>query len=200
MKGTDFGHNSIWNTTHEIVKQHTLIIAPSGSGKTSLMGFMYGLRHDFSGIIELNANDISRQKLRWWSALRQQNISAIFQDLRLIAHLTLGENLVLKNDLTKFKTIEQIRSMTKALGIDAYWDQKCGTLSFGQQQRASIVRALLQPMDFLIADEPFSHLDDENIAKAKTLILEECAKQHAALILFSLGPAYGIDFNQKLSL
>lgn len=200
MRNENFSANSVWNNQIHISKKNTLIIAPSGTGKTSMLGFIYGLRNDYSGTIQLGSQNIAKQKLYWWSKLRQHNLSVIFQDLRLIPHLTIGENLLLKNKLTSFKSVDEIKLMCQVVGIEDKWNQSCGTLSFGQQQRVCIVRALLQPIDFLIADEPFSHIDDDNIIKAKNLIVHECNKQGAALLLFSLGLDYGITFSNKLIL
>jgi ABC-type phosphate/phosphonate transport system ATPase subunit len=84
--------------------------------------------------------------------------------------------------------------MLALLGIDDKWNQTCGTLSYGQQQRVCIIRSLLQPFSFLLADEPFSHMDDANIVLARELLLRECAVQNAALLFFSLGDPYGISF------
>jgi putative ABC transport system ATP-binding protein len=200
MRDMRFSASSIWSSATDLPKENTLIIAPSGTGKTSLLGFIYGLRNDFSGEIHLGSTNISNQKLSWWTNKRQQNLSVIFQDLRLIPHLTVGENLILKNNLTNFKSIEEIKKMASFLGIEEKWNQTCGTLSFGQQQRVCIIRSLLQPMDFLLADEPFSHIDDENITKARTLILDECKMQGSAIILFSLGHHYEFNFAKTLSL
>ncbi|HLP10349.1 MAG TPA: ATP-binding cassette domain-containing protein [Flavobacteriales bacterium] len=200
MATVPFGPDSLWKNKLEFTKQHTIVIAPSGSGKTSLLAFMYGMRHDFTGTITYDGKDISKQNLKWWSVMRQKSLGVIFQDLRLVPHLTVGENLILKNNLTKHKRIDEIKSMLAHLGVAEKWEQTCGTLSYGQQQRVCIVRSLLQPLDFLLADEPFSHIDDANIEKAKQLMLDECGKQNAALIMYSLGYDYGINFNHRYNL
>ena len=191
---------SIWLNKVSLSPKNTLIIAPSGSGKTSLFAFLYGLRQNYKGSITYNGEDISRFGLKKWSLLRKKELSAIFQDLRLIPHSTVKENLMLKNQLTGFKSEAEIRQMLEQLGIEDKWNQSCGTLSFGQQQRVSIVRGLLQPYKFLLADEPFSHIDEQNIEKAKRLIESECIKQRAALIMFSLGSHYGMNFENQMSL
>lgn len=200
MAEVAFTPTSIWKNKAVISPKHTLIIAPSGSGKTSLFAFLYGLRNNYTGTIAYDGKDLSTFGLRQWSNLRKQEISVIFQDLRLIPHLSVKDNLLLKNRLTNFKSEEEIKHLLNQLGVADKWEQSCGTLSFGQQQRVSIVRALLQPFKFLLADEPFSHIDDLNIEKARTLITEECQKQNAALVMFSLGSSYGMSFEQKMIL
>ena len=66
----------------------------------------------------------------------------------------------LKNQLTHFKSETQIRHWFEQLGIADKIDARVGQMSFGQQQRVAALRALVQPFDFLLADEPISHLDD----------------------------------------
>ena len=60
------------------------------------------------------------------------------------------------------------------------------TCSYGEQQRVAIIRALQQPFDFLLMDEPFSNLDDANRKKAMELIEEEVSKRNASIILADL--------------
>lgn len=200
MSDVVFDPSSVWKNNVHITQQNTLIIAPSGSGKTSLLAFLYGLRDNYSGNILYNGQDLSGFNLRKWAELRKKEIGVIFQDLRLIPHLDVKDNLLLKNRLTHFKSEAEIKIMLEKLGVDNKWNQSCGTLSFGQQQRVSIVRSLLQPFTFLLADEPFSHIDNNNIEKAKNLITEECHHQKAAFIMFSLGSDYQVHFDQTLHL
>ncbi|MEA3462965.1 MAG: ATP-binding cassette domain-containing protein, partial [Bacteroidota bacterium] len=81
---------------------------------------------------------------------------------------------------------ERIMEMAMMLGIDPFLNRKAGILSFGQQQRVAIIRALCQPFDFLLADECFSHMDRDNSLTAYQLIRAECEARSAGLILTSL--------------
>lgn len=200
MSDVAFSAASLWKNKTTISKANTIIISPSGSGKTSLFSFLNGLRSNYSGEILWKGKNIKSFSLKEWSLFRQTNASTILQDLRLLPQLTVEENLLLKNQLTNFKTVDEIKALVAAVGLQDKWHQSCGTLSYGQQQRIAIVRSLLQPFELLIADEPFSHLDDNNIAIAKELMLSECKKQGSALILFSLGQTYGIPFTNQLEL
>ena len=76
--------------------------------------------------------------------------------------------------------------MASRLGILDKLEKQCSTCSYGEQQRIAIIRSLLQPFDFLLLDEPFSHLDDENTRKAMALIEEETEARNAAIILNDL--------------
>ena len=90
--------------------------------------------------------------------------------------------------------------MARRLGIDPFLHRKAGILSFGQQQRVAIIRALCQPFDFLLADESFSHMDRENSLVAYELIREECESRGAGMILTSLNKTNLPDANQNLRL
>jgi ABC-type lipoprotein export system ATPase subunit len=111
-----------------------------------------------------------------------------------------AENLQLKNDLTVvFKEVE-LREMLRHLEIENKWDQKCKYLSMGQQQRVAIIRALCQPFDLLIMDEPFSHLDIVNTAKCLELIDQRCNTLNAGFVLTTLGDDHGFSYSKTLYL
>ncbi len=110
------------------------------------------------------------------------------------------DNILLKNSLTEHKSIKEIESMCQRLGINDLLQKPCGRMSYGQQQRVAIVRALCQPFEFLIMDEPFSHLDSKNIRSCCALIQEECASQGAGFALLSLEERYSLDYDHTLVL
>jgi putative ABC transport system ATP-binding protein len=163
-----------------------LFEAPSGRGKTSLLSVIYGIRSDYRGSVLMDQRDISSFTLKEWSHIRKENLSFIFQGLELFDGLTALENIRLKNEITGYHSDEKITEMAHALGIESFLHRKAGILSFGQQQRVAIIRALCQPFDFLLADECFSHIDRENSLKAHRLIREECEARQAGLLLTSL--------------
>lgn len=190
--------SQIWATacTFEVGKKY-LVTAPSGKGKSTLVHLLYGLRKDFTGDIAINENDTRSINPEAWSGLRQKEISIVFQDLRLFPQLTAMENILLKSDLTNAYTANEIEAIAERLNIENYLGKPVNTLSYGQRQRVAIIRALCQPFDFLLLDEPFSHLDDANIKSAVALILEACEVNEAGLILVSLQEDYGIDYDTK---
>ena len=133
--------------------------------------------------------------------MRQQHISIIFQDLRLFPHLTARENIELKRVLQKpFYEKNKIEEMAEQLGIDSILHQKASMCSYGEQQRIAIVRALMQPFDWIIMDEPFSHLDRDNIDKASALIESECRKRNAGFILTDLEDDEHFKYTRILNL
>lgn len=180
--------------------QNHLVRAPSGKGKSTFLHLLFGLRQDFTGELSWLGAPTRKFTPDQWADLRRESVSIVFQDLRLFPHLTAWENLCLKNDLTQFFPPEKLRAYAERLGMAPYLEQRADTLSYGQRQRIAIVRALAQPFRYLLLDEPFSHLDEDNARTAKSLIDEALDEQGACLILASLGDDYGWNFQNKLIL
>ncbi len=179
--------SEIWGKNISFSKEeHVHIVAPSGSGKTSLIHFIYGIRKDYDGTISYQENNIGNFSLENFSAFRQKNISIVFQDLRLFSEQTVRENIEIKRQLNPYHPPEKINEMAKRLGIESKLNKTAKTCSYGEQQRIAIIRSLMQPFDFLLLDEPFSNLDENNRVKAFDLINEECKQRNAAMIFADL--------------
>ncbi|MGN6299242.1 MAG: ATP-binding cassette domain-containing protein [Ginsengibacter sp.] len=192
IRKENWENSQVWKKNITIHKgEHLHIVAPSGSGKTSLVHFIYGLRKDYSGSIFYDDENIEKLSVESFSMFRQNKISIIFQDLRLFGKHTVMENIEIKRILNPFHTEAQISVMAQRLGIESKLHQQVKTCSYGEQQRIAIIRALMQPFDFLLLDEPYSHLDEGNRKKAMDLIYEECEKRNAAMIFADLKP---LDF------
>lgn len=164
--------------------EYIKIVAPSGSGKSSLTHFLYGLRNEYSGKLLYNGQDLKGYSVEDFARFRKDHVSIVFQDLRLFPEQNVRDNLELKRQLNPYHGPEKITEMAERLGIGSRLSVKSRICSYGEQQRVAIIRALLQPFDFLVLDEPFSHLDDNNSKKAMELMLEE-AKARGAGILFA---------------
>lgn len=196
-----FSDSGIWKTEVSFQKgEHTLVKAPSGRGKSTFIHMLIGIRQDYTGQIEYDGQATQSFDYEKWAQIRSKHCSVVYQDLRLLLNLTVSDNLNLKNALSKIKTEDEILKMVERLDMGSFWDTKMETMSYGQRQRIAIVRALCQPFDFLVLDEPFSHLDPDNQNRSIELILEACKKQGAGLILCSHESDYGISFDQELSL
>lgn len=181
--------SDIWNSNvvfepGEWVK----IKAPSGTGKTTLVHILYKLRHDYTGLVKWNNKDLTACPASELAVMRQSSISIIFQDMRLFPNLTARENIELNRILpaSPYYPAEKIGEMADRLQVSHILDQRAGLCSYGEQQRIAIIRALIQPFQWLIMDEPFSHLDENNTRKAAALIAEECKTRNAGFLLTDL--------------
>jgi putative ABC transport system ATP-binding protein len=179
--------SEVWGKDIVIEKGEMVkIIAPSGSGKTSLISFLYGMRNDYNGNILYDQQNIRNGSPEDLSRQRKDKVSIVFQDLRLFPSQTVQQNLEIKRQLNPFHPAEKIREMTEKLGIGSKLNSLCGTCSYGEQQRVAIIRALMQPFDMLLLDEPFSHLDNKNAERAMLLMLEEARLRNASILFADL--------------
>lgn len=194
--------SDVWNNEMSFPEKEWIKIkAPSGTGKTTLIHTLYKLRHDYEGTVQWDGKDIRQITGNELAQIRQQKMSIIFQDLRLFANLTARENIELKRVLqTPYHTAERIDEMAATLGITHILQQRAGICSYGEQQRIAIVRAMIQPFETLLMDEPFSHLDIENTSKAAALIAEECKKRNAGFILTDLDDDEHFNYTKKIML
>ena len=177
---------------------HIFVRAPSGTGKTTLIHMLYGLRDDYEGNVLWGNSRIENAAQK--AGLRTGNVSVIFQDLRLFPELTAWENLEIKRSLTNSVSTEEAESWMSCLGIADKKNALGKTLSYGEQQRVAIIRALLQPFNWLLMDEPFSHLDHANTEKAAALIQEVVVKQGASFLLTDLDENNYFPYNQIFQL
>jgi putative ABC transport system ATP-binding protein len=179
--------SEIWGKELEFDKgDFVKIVAPSGSGKTSLMHFLYGIRQEYTGSVSYGTASIKNFTVEDFSRYRREHISIVFQDLRLFPEQTVFENINIKRQLNPYHPVEKIREMAERLGIGNKLDTKCRICSYGEQQRVAIIRAMMQPFDFLLLDEPFSHLDNNNSEKANELMIEEARARNASIIFADL--------------
>lgn len=187
LREQDLQQSQIW--------QHDLLLkagecyemrATSGKGKSTFLSILFGIRTDYSGQVLLGGTEARTLSRSAWAQLRQSSLSMVFQGLDLFPALTAMENIQLKNRLSQCLTAEEIRAFAEQLEVQAYLDKPIGKMSFGQQQRIAIIRSLAQPFDWLLLDEPFSHLDPALTQRAWELIRARAAQQQAGLIITSL--------------
>lgn len=177
-----------------------LIEAASGRGKSTFCSYILGYRHDYFGTISYDNKDIISYKTKDWIQVRRIHVSHLFQELRLFPELTAYENVEIKNKLTLFKTTLEIKELFEKLGIIEKWDTPVKFMSYGQQQRVALIRALVQPYDFILADEPISHLDNQNANIMGEIIQQEAKKQEAGIIMTSIGKHISLNYDKIIKL
>ena len=102
--------------------------------------------------------------------------------------------------MTGFQTDLQIAQWFYQLGIGDKRNSLIGQMSYGQQQRVALMRTLCQPADFIFADEPISHLDDQNSRQMAALLTQEAKRQGAAVITTSIGKRLELDYDTTYKL
>lgn len=193
--------SEVWQRQVTFRKGHLYLVeADSGKGKSTFCSYILGYRHDYSGSLYFDDRQAMRLRVADWVSLRQRHVSHLFQELRLFPELTAMENVEIKNKLTGYKPRKEIEDWFERLGIADKMEAKIGLMSFGQQQRVALMRALVQPFDFILADEPISHLDDNNSRVMGDLMMEEARKQGAGVIITSIGKHMALDYEKTLRL
>lgn len=180
--------------------KYYLLQADSGQGKSTFCSYVIGYRNDYTGHISFDERDVSSFKQSDWVDVRKLHVSYLFQELRLFPELTALENVEIKNSLTGHKSKQQIMAWFEQLGIADKVNEKVALMSFGQQQRVALMRALAQPFDFILADEPISHLDDGNALIMGDVMMDEVKAQGAGIIATSIGKHIPLPYDQIIKL
>ena len=177
-----------------------LVESASGGGKSSLAAFLMGSRNDYEGSIRFNGEDIGKFGIARWQEIRRSHLAYLPQELALFPELSAIDNIMLKAELTGEIDRRKVEGWMDTLGISSRRDYPAGRLSIGQQQRVALIRSLCQPFDFILLDEPVSHLDEENNRIAARIVEEEAERRQAGIITFSVGNPLLIDNPVKLNL
>lgn len=177
-----------------------LIESASGGGKSSLAAFIMGSRNDYEGTLKFDDRDCRSFSIAEWQDIRRYNIAYLPQELALFPELSAIDNILLKAEISGNVDMTRVDKWLERLGISDRRDYPAGRLSIGQQQRVALIRSLCQPFDFILLDEPVSHLDEVNNRVAAQIVEEEAERQGAAIITFSVGNPLLIDNSEKLNL
>lgn len=194
--------SEIWLAGEQTLRRgcRVCVQAESGGGKSSLLSFIYGNRSDYVGSVAFNGEDIRGYTVDDWCELRVRHLALLPQEMRLFPELTVMQNIQMKNSLTGHKTVEDIMALLARLGIDGKASEPVGRLSIGQQQRVAAVRAVCQPFDFIMLDEPVSHLDRQNNIEIARIVDEEAAAQGAGVVSTSVGNPLLLEGAEFISL
>lgn len=152
----------------------TCVMAPSGSGKTTLLRGLLGLERPDSGTVE---------------GLAGKRISAVFQEDRLLEHLSAGGNL--RFVLGREYDPKAARALLDRLALPDTGTQPVREFSGGMKRRLALARALLVPFDALLLDEPFTGLDQANRDRAQAAIRETAGDRPVLLVTHDPADAAG---------
>jgi len=152
----------------------TFLTGLSGAGKTTLLKLIYLAEPPSRGLITLFGTELALAKRRELPALRRR-IGVVFQDFRLLDHLSAFDNVALPLRLAGKKIGEfshDVKELLSWVGLGDRMEARPPTLSGGEQQRVAIARAVVARPDLLIADEPTGNVDPEMGARLIRLIAE----------------------------
>ena len=150
------------------------LAGPSGAGKTSLLKLMYLAHRPSRGIIEIFDRDVATVPRDELPALRRR-IGVIFQDFRLLNHLSALDNVALPLRIagaSRERIRDHVAELLDWVGLGNDIDSRPPTLSDGEKQRVAIARAVIGRPGLLLADEPTGNVDSEQGERLGRLFLE----------------------------
>jgi len=160
------------------------LVGPSGAGKTSLLRMMYLALRPASGRVNLFGRDLGSLRRRDIPLLRRR-IGIVFQDFRLLNHLTALDNVALPLRIAGMgerQLRDHVSELLKWVGLADHINAYPATLSGGQQQRVAIARAVIGKPSLLLADEPTGNVDD-TVAVRLMYLFEELNKLGTTVVI-----------------
>jgi len=160
------------------------LVGASGAGKSSLLKLMYLAMRPAAGRVELFGRDVSVLKRSDYPAMRRR-VGVVFQDFRLIEHLSATDNVALPLRIAGVRETDIKRHVPELLawvGLKDHLDALPATLSGGQQQRVAIARAVISRPSLLLADEPTGNVDD-GIGVRLMYLFEELNKMGTTVVV-----------------
>ena len=160
------------------------IIGPSGSGKSTFLTILGGLQKPTTGRVLLNGEPFSELTNDQKSKIRLKQIGFILQASNLIPFLTVKEQMVLYNKITKTKVDQEwMHELFEKLGVDKVKDKYPSALSGGERQRTAIAKALYHQPNVIFADEPTASLDTTKAFEVIKLLKRETRVLKKATIM-----------------
>ncbi len=150
------------------------LTGPSGAGKSSLLRLMFLSHKPSRGLISVFGTDVSSASRETLIELRRQ-IGVVFQDFRLLNHLTARENVALPLKMARVREpdiAESVEELLSWIGLADRLDAFPETLSGGEKQRLAIARAVIRRPKLLLADEPTGNVDPDNSLRLMRLFEE----------------------------
>ena len=169
------------------------IVGQSGSGKSTFLSLMSGLDKPDQGEILVNNCDITKMSEEELTEFRAKNLSIVFQQYHLVAHLTALENVmlpleILDHDLSKKNIKDKAIELLKEVGLEKRLSHFPSQLSGGESQRVAIARALITTPKVILADEPSGNLDLETGTKVMNLFMSIIDKYQITTLLVTHNP------------
>ncbi len=166
--------------------ERLLIYGNSGSGKSTLLHLLAGFIYPDTGFIKIDGVDITKLRYRSLDKYRGQKIGIIPQKFHFIQSLSVRDNILAACYFAnKPADLEHLQLISDTLNISHLLGNKPKHLSFGEQQRVCIARAIINAPAIILADEPTSSLDDKNTNNVMSLLDKVYRLDNSALIVVS---------------
>ena len=177
------------------------LLGASGSGKSTLLNLIAGLDRPTSGSMTVNGRDVAQMSAEELARYRRFTVGMVFQAFNLIPSMTLLENVELPMRFAEVDRAERAvraREALQRVGLSARVTHRPVELSGGEQQRASIARALVNRPTLLLADEPTGHLDSRTGEEIMNYLRECHDSQRLTVLLVTHERALADRYAQRV--
>lgn len=161
--------------------ENVVLLGPSGSGKSSLVYLLSGLRKPTAGQVYYEGMQLGNMNDKQLSDLRKNSFGFVFQMHFLIPYLKVIENVMVGAPEHNDKFKQKARQVLTELGIGQYENKRMYQLSGGERQRVAIARALVGEPDVIFADEPTASLDHTNAKEIMKIL--KAYKENSTLVM-----------------
>ena len=163
--------------------EFTVIVGPSGAGKTTILNMLGGMDSCTSGRILVDSREVSRSSARQLTEYRRHDIGFVFQFYNLVQNLTALENVELASQICK-NPLDAAETM-REVGLSERMNNFPSQLSGGEQQRVAIARALAKNPKLLLCDEPTGALDYVTGKQILALLQKTCRERNMTIIVIT---------------
>jgi putative ABC transport system ATP-binding protein len=163
--------------------EFTIIVGPSGAGKTTVLNLLGGMDRSSGGEILVDGKDIAKLSNKELITYRRNEVGFVFQFYNLVQNLTALENVELAMQISSNPM--DPREILKEVGLEDRMDNFPGQLSGGEQQRVAIARALAKSPKLLLCDEPTGALDYETGKSILKLLQQTCREMKMTVIVIT---------------
>ena len=177
--------------------ERTVLVGPSGAGKTTLVRAVAGLQPLASGRIELNGHQVDRLPAH------RRRMAVVFQEPRLLPHLRVDDNVALALRAAGVGRRERRRRAAERLeevGLSGLAARAVRGLSGGEQQRVALARALCAEPDLLMLDEPLAALDPNRRESLRRLIVSLTGERALTTLIITHDRAEAAELGQRIAL
>ena len=179
------------------------ICGDSGSGKTTLVNVVGLLESPTSGSVIWDGQDVTKNSLKTISRTRSSIFGYIFQHSNMIPELNVIENILLPKMISSYVTDDDKKfsyELLKYVGLSGAEKNDVQTLSGGEKQRVSVIRAIINRPKVIIADEPTGSLDETSGMNVMKVIIDVCERNGSSLILITHNPKFAQMMDKKFVL
>ncbi len=175
----------------------TSLMGSSGSGKSTLLTLLAGLDVPSSGKVIVQSKDLSALSEDERSDFRSKNMGFIFQNFRLLPHLTALENVRIPLEILEYaESAERAREMLSKVGLSERMNNLPSQLSGGEQQRVAVARAFVTHPKILFADEPTGNLDSKN-GEAVLRLMQELHREYRSTLVVVTHDSHVASYGQQ---